>query len=58
MPKSNLAKRGRLGFDLSDISDESDDEQGPIKKAAKNPLNREGREGNLGWEPVCYTFML
>lgn len=54
MPKSSLAKRGRLGFDLSDISDGSDEEKS-MKKVAVNPLSREGREGNLGWEPVRYS---
>lgn len=55
MPKSSLAKRGRLGFDLSDISDDSDDEKKVVKKIRMNPLSREGREGNLGWEPVRFS---
>ncbi|KAL4238919.1 hypothetical protein ACF0H5_003626 [Mactra antiquata] len=47
MPKSVLAKKGRLGFDYHDLVDA--DEFVKLKK--KNPLSREGREGNLGWEP-------
>ncbi|XP_052767098.1 uncharacterized protein LOC128207929 isoform X2 [Mya arenaria] len=49
MPKSGLAKKGRLGFDIVDMEDMSDD---VLKGPKFNPLSREGREGNLGWEPA------
>ncbi|XP_053375768.1 uncharacterized protein LOC123563837 [Mercenaria mercenaria] len=52
MPKSILARKGRLGFDIQDLSPEASDDEDFIKTRKKtNPLGREGREGNLGWEP-------
>lgn len=57
MPKSILAKRGHLGFDIQDIChDESEDEDFKKTRKKNNPLGREGREGNLGWEPVSSLF--
>jgi hypothetical protein len=52
MPKSILARRGRLGYDIQDICSETSEEEDFVNKKKNNPLGREGREGNLGWEPV------
>lgn len=54
MPKCILAKKGHLGFDIHDLTAD-DDEYVRLKK--KNPLSREGREGNLGWEPVSNLLL-
>ena len=58
MPKSLLAKKGRLGFDIADIPADGSEEEMVFlqKKKSVNPLCREGREGNLGWEPVCVSL--
>lgn len=53
MPKSILARRGRLGYDIQDISPNGSDDEDYMNIKKKNfLLGREGREGNLGWEPV------